>query len=105
MIDTYATVRTIISAPPLQNAVSHTTAIGERHSSSCSRSALVTHGILQRWRAYDCTHCIIVIFEGGGVNNSLTLQRKQQRYRIEKSAFTYYPLSHTDCSNFNNFIG
>jgi hypothetical protein len=50
-------VRTIISASPLQNAVSHTLAIGERHSSSCIRSAVVTHGILQRWRAYDCTHC------------------------------------------------
>jgi hypothetical protein len=34
------TVRTIISAPPLQNAVSHITAIGEPHS-SCIRSAVM----------------------------------------------------------------
>jgi hypothetical protein len=36
-----STVRTIISMPPLQNAVSPTTTIGERHSSSCIRSAVV----------------------------------------------------------------
>jgi hypothetical protein len=39
--DFICTVRTIISAPPLQNALSHTTAIGERRSSICIRSALV----------------------------------------------------------------
>jgi hypothetical protein len=52
------TVRTIISAPPLQNDVSHITA--ERMQLLLCRSPFcggVTHGILQRWRAYDCTHC------------------------------------------------
>jgi hypothetical protein len=53
------TVRTIISAPPLQNAVSHTT---EERMQLLPNTAVpcggVTHGILQRWRAYDFTHCI-----------------------------------------------
>jgi hypothetical protein len=60
------TVRTIISAPPLQNAVNHTTAAPLSLSGNgtavsgrrCIRFAVVWHGILQRRRAYDCTHCI-----------------------------------------------
>jgi hypothetical protein len=54
------TARTIISAPPLQNAVSHTT---EERMQLLPDTAVpcggVTHGILQRWRAYDCTHCMM----------------------------------------------
>jgi hypothetical protein len=45
----------------LQNAVSHTT---EERMQLLPDTAVpcggVTHCILQRWRAYDCTHCIIV---------------------------------------------
>jgi hypothetical protein len=55
------TVRTIISAPPLQNAVSHQRRTDATTAVLFPESGGVTHGILQRWHAYDCTHCITVL--------------------------------------------
>jgi hypothetical protein len=64
-----STVRTIISAPPLQNAMSHTLAIGKRHSSSCIRSVAV-------WLTALCS--------GGALMIVRTVYSENDHYRLEK---------------------